>query len=406
MITTIFEPPKPEKDAAGYNPQRLRQGLKYADAILRNPQRRLSPLGESALILYKDAIVHLLDHETTAEIEDDEDVKQAKSNSLSLIRMHEEAIQFRSHLHLFETGDAQELQAKLLELMKLQFYARYGDAFADVCNRIRAEAESKKVLGWQTLCGDYWTDINKKLMSEKPAYNEILAGADSHALCQTHMAISEVCLTVGFHLEETLSIISLYATRNEIVHADLQKMVKEGRFDDLKKRLSEDLSNLEKAISSIEGVQLNLMQKLLNGMIDRWFTKNPIDEANIQLWIPTQDLQDLFTELNAGNGTKVFGAVQRRINVEVARRLQDEVMEDALVDDLNRNFGLITGNHRVQRVASSEHAEELKKSKKRVLEWKKLNDMAYGVRVKSQEYEENWGALERTPTIMRDHTLD
>src|SRR5271170_1384847 len=79
MVTKVLDPPKPGKNAQEYDGKRLREGLKYADSTLRSTERKLSPLGMRAVLLYKEAVANLLDLEENVDPEqDEEEVEAAK----------------------------------------------------------------------------------------------------------------------------------------------------------------------------------------------------------------------------------------------------------------------------------------------------------------------------------------
>ena len=62
-IVKDVPPPHPPKNASDYKRKNLKERLIYADRALRNPERKLSPIGIRALKLYKDACIRLLDLE-------------------------------------------------------------------------------------------------------------------------------------------------------------------------------------------------------------------------------------------------------------------------------------------------------------------------------------------------------
>jgi hypothetical protein len=68
----ILPPPRPLQNASDYisNTEHLKQALKYADCTLRNQGRKLSPIGQHALTLYKDACARSLDLEEGEVFED------------------------------------------------------------------------------------------------------------------------------------------------------------------------------------------------------------------------------------------------------------------------------------------------------------------------------------------------
>jgi hypothetical protein len=298
------------------------------------------------------------------------------------------------------------MQDEIVKLQRIAF-TRYGDAFADICQRLCTQGEVQKVLGWNNLIGGYWTEVDERLMREKTAWKKVLTGANEHGKCPTHMAISEVCLSVDFNMDDMLTVAHLYTTRNQIVHADLAVLIKNGQFDDLKKRLYNDFCDIPRVISAVEGLQAKVMSTLLQGMIDRWFIPDEDDPDNIQLWTPTEELRARYKELrDKGMKGDIYKKMMQRITITVAKRLKDEAQEKGLVKELETNFGLTSGNPKVKRVASAQLQEERKRAKVMELDWVKLMNMADGIRKISDTYVEKYGALKRPLTVVHDPTLD
>lgn len=155
---------------------------------------------------------------------------------IATIRIYEQSIKFTC-LKATKSADAQMFQDELLNLQRRSFFARYGDIFSTACRKLRKEAEACKVAGRQTLQKGYWTDVNRKLVIERPEYERVLKGGNAHEECPTHIAVSQACTgtRVGFDLGDMLPIISHYAVRNELLHANHLPMIKQGHFHDLTK---------------------------------------------------------------------------------------------------------------------------------------------------------------------------
>lgn len=190
----------------------------YADTTLRNQDRKLSPIGTRALILYRDVCSSLLNYDGR-DGTDDEELQVIRGEWIATIRMYEQSIQFTSCLKATRSTDAQMHQDQLLNLQRTSSYASYGDIFATACLKLRKEAEACEVAGWQTLQKGYWTDVNRKLVIERPAYERVLKGGNAHEECPTHIAVAQACTRFGFDLDDMLSIIHHYAVRNELLTA-------------------------------------------------------------------------------------------------------------------------------------------------------------------------------------------
>lgn len=231
--TEAFNPPIPFQDVSQYDQKRIKAGFIYADTTLQNPDQKLSPIGTRALILYRDACSHLLEFDNKEISGDEGEVQVIREEWIATIRIFEQSLQFTSCLQATRSADAQMLQDELINLQRTAFYARYGDIFAMACRKLKNEAEACKVAGWQTLQKECWTEIDRKLLREKPAYDQVLKRADAHSECPTYITISQICTRVGFDLDRMLAIIHYYAVLNELLHANLLPMIKHGHYHDL-----------------------------------------------------------------------------------------------------------------------------------------------------------------------------
>ena len=135
--------PKPLKSAKDYDIPRVRNGLLYAESVLQNTERKLSPLGQQWIAIYKEACASYLDSEMHG-IEDEMRIKY-----LSQIRGFDESLQYHACMATLKSDSAQELQDKILAMHQMQFYARYGDYFAEICKHVKLSAEKEYVEGWQ-----------------------------------------------------------------------------------------------------------------------------------------------------------------------------------------------------------------------------------------------------------------
>jgi hypothetical protein len=409
-VTEILEPPKPLKDVGAYDEQRLKQGLKYADWTLRNVERKLSPIGTRALMVYKEACARLLDLDEGETCEEGEDTMQeVKDEYLGSIRTYEQSIQFTACLRTTRTADAQSLQDELVKLQRLAFYARYGDILAAACRELKTEAEAKKVEGWRTLNKKYWTDIHQALVDEKPVYEKVLKGEPLHDQCPTHIAISQACMTVGFGKDNMMSIIDHYARRNELLHSNMITFIKNGMFQDLTKRLHDDFCDIPLVVTPLQEVQSELMITLLNTMIDHWFDRDPDEPNNHQMWIPSVSLKKLHKELKGSkppNEADLNKEISETIVKGMKKRLREAEKEMELVEQLNTDFGITPSVPKVKRVASSQLQAELDRNKIMKTDWSKILNLVQGTKDMSDVYLSKYGELGAPPNIIYDLSLD
>ncbi|KAI9784456.1 MAG: hypothetical protein M1839_002112 [Geoglossum umbratile] len=406
IVKDVPPPPQPPQNALGYKEKNLKERLIYADRSLRNLERKLSPIGFRAFKLYKEACARLLDLEEGEVYEGgEEELEAAKYEWRATIRMYDGHIQYTACLQIPRTSDAQTLQEQLLNLQRTAFYARYGDMFAEACHRLKREAEINKVDGWGTLQKSYWTDIDKKLLEEKEAYSRVLKGEMAHGECPLHLAISQTCDRIGFNADDMRGIIHHYAVQNEIVHANLIPLIKKGSLDELKKRLNDDFCSIPLIIPDGEKIQTTLMMTLLESTINHWFNRNQVDPDNYQFWTPTKALVNQYKSLQGPN-PRDEASLQKEITAAVEKgvrkRLRDAEKERETVGMISEDLGLISGQKKTKRVASSQLQAESDRAKGMKVVWDNIMNLAHRVRKISDTYLENFEELGAPPELVVD----
>lgn len=404
----ILDPPKPLQNVADYDRKRIGNALLYVESTLRNSTRKLSPIGMRALLLYKDACARYLEMEVRDIFDKkDDDVQAARAELIATIRMYEQSMQFTACLRVTRSPDAQTLQEELLNLQRTAFYARYGDLFAVACRQLKHEAEAKKVDGWKSLHYKYWIEIDLKIQQEKAAFQKVLDGENLHDQCETHIAISQACDRVGFNMNDMISVIHHYAVRNEILHSNFVPMIKNGRYDDLKRRLYSDFCDVPLIISVGEKIQLGVMLKLIESMIQLWFDRDPEDFDNVQMWTPSAELKEFHRELKGSrNEEKLNKEMSHTIMTSFRRRLRELEEEREMVSMIRNEFGLVKVGKKTKRVASSELKVETDHNKKMKKDWNRIMNMVHGYRKMSDRYLEAYGELGAPPEIVLDPSLD
>ncbi|MCJ1387104.1 hypothetical protein MMC17_010233 [Xylographa soralifera] len=400
IVTESIPAPKPGKTIEDYDTQKLKVGLQYADSTLR-ADRQLSPLGMRAVLIYKEAVSTLLSMQENEDLGHNEEDAAVKEEWLAIVRMHEQSAMYSSCLRVTHSSEAQEFQDEIAKLQRTSFFARYGDVFATTCQNLRLKAEKMKAPGWQALIGRYWSEINKTIIHERPAWTKFLHGGKEFEDCRTHILISDLCRSVGFDLDDMLAVINLYATRNEIVHADLALLIKQGKFDDLKKRLYDDFCDVPRVVPATDTSTTRILSYLIEDMIDRWFIRGEESPDNVQMWGKTDRLLDDYRKLNGGG---IIADVYKEMSTAIASAEDNKAKE--LSKDLEDGFGLSLGKKKVKRVASADLSPEGKKVKVMQKDWTRLNNMAYGIRKLSETYVEKYGELEEPPEIRQDPNLD
>lgn len=208
-------------------------------------------------------------------------------------------------------------------------------------------------------------------------------------------------------MDDMILVIHHYAVRNELLHSNLIPMIKNGRYDDLKRRPYSDFCDVPLIISVGEKVQLGLMLNLIETMIQLWFDRDSEDFDNIQMWTPSAELKEFHRELK---GSRCEGELNKEMSNAIMtsfrRRLRESEEEKEMVSMIRNEFGLVNMEKKTKRVASSELKMETDHNKKMKKDWEKIMNMVHGTRKMSDRYLEAYGELGAPPEIVLDPSLD
>jgi hypothetical protein len=374
-VTSILDPPQPLQDLSDYTAERVRESLRYADATLRHPERKISPAGGIALELYKDTCVGLLDmldveegeiFETTAE-----ERKSVEDSHRAFIQEAEKGILITACMQVTKTNSEQELQDELLSLQRTAFYGRYGDYFAGICLDLKVAGEKGKLPGWQALSKAYWSNIARRVGIERPIYEKHLKGETGlHEKMPTTHAILVACYALGLHPDDTLEIVKQYGIRNDLLHANLLPMIKKGLFADLARRLCLDRTDLLLLTPASDKADRKILEGLLDSIINMWFKKSDLDAANHQMWTATSQLKSKYMKLNASSPIENEAIINQEISKEITKAFKQNLRKSHTEDELIEMFRKITGKKLPpKRVASSQLDAEREKLAERKNKW-------------------------------------
>ena len=322
--TTQVPPrPKPLEKAEDYTVERVKDGLSYADCVLRLPTRKFSPVGHQAMRVHKDCIVDYLQFaQKKPEDATDAEYEDVKNDYLALIRSFEESAEFRYCLRVLTSEDEQDLQQRLLEFKTMLFYARYGDIFADVCKYVKGTAEKKKIPGWELLQGSYWTTTHNTIKLESTAWKsgKVTGNFDT---CPTSVAVYRACLGIAVDPNEVFAAIEHYAERNEIVHSDFDELIRDGKWYTLAARLVKDRTELYAVLPPTASLHLNIVGKAIDSMIDRLFMKDPLHPEGVERWIRSEEAAARSEELLA-DVTKKKSKIAEQVVKDVLKKMRKD----------------------------------------------------------------------------------
>ena len=370
-----------------YTVNDIQDRLTYTDHALQ----KLPPIGIRALRLYKEACLRLLNFEDSETCKNGEEVlaEAIKNEWKSTILTYDQVMPYTACLVMARSADAQELQEQLVMLRKAAFYARYGDIFAEVCTKLKRDAEAKKFSGWKIPRNHYWTKIAANLKYEADAYNRVLTGEHVHDQCPTYLAISHASNRVGLNMKDMIQAIGLYSEKNQVDHTNIIPTIKSGHFFDLAKYLYNDTCDIPLLISDDHKLT-ELLKHLIESIIDLWFDRDEMDRDNYQMWTPTQELRDHRRQLH--KNLLIENTVQETINAEIVKSLKKRLRvagKNEMVGKLFRDFQRLSGAENLN--PSSQLEVECERAERMKIEWSKIINLALGNRKISDTYFQNYG---------------
>ncbi|KAG5292065.1 hypothetical protein I7I48_04049 [Histoplasma ohiense] len=366
-VKDVPSPPLPVQD---YTVENLKDRLMYADRILRNKQRKPSPIGTRALQIYKDACVRLLDLE-----QEEGDLKAAKDIWRTTLKTYDKSLYNAPCLQVACSSDAQTLQDRLISLQKELFYARYADIFAELC--IKPEP------GFGAAEESYWIEVYRKLQVEdNPSYQRVFSGLQGHHANPTHLAIYRAWNRIGFSRNDVVQTIHGYVTRKDRNHMRVFPLIKSGKFDDLKKQLYHDSSIIPLLIHESDWKLVRLLSRVIQSLTDLWFDRGKIDPENYQLWRYTKALSTLYRQLRGED----YSVPQKQLACDIAKkirkRLRDLEDEEKAIEGLSITIGPLrpSGNKRSKAAmacsVSQLHAER-GRAMKMTADWNNIMNLVH-----------------------------
>jgi len=181
-----------------------------------------------------------------------------------------------------------DVVAEMAELYEWKYFSRYGDYFEDQMNRRKGRTNGylPKTEAETMTSVKYWSDFNNYLVEEEER---------RHFSTQYFTAFIMGCKAGGYDREQTRTLIRLRAGGNADWHKDLDKMVKEGNFGDLRRILWEDLQGLENTFGPDKAEDERAIRAAIECQIRRWFELSPgAPEDGFwdawHSWVPTKQL--------------------------------------------------------------------------------------------------------------------
>lgn len=341
--------PQPIKTVQDMNHERCKAAISYADERLRS-SRKVTPLTERALQLYKDTAKELLETKP-----DDEETRMALTANL---RAFEAEFQVNAALKAVRADDLQTLQERLVAFKRLEFHARYGDYLAMFCDGLKQRSRVAETLNFEQFGGwnRYWTDIQRDLTIE-PWDTYVTESAATHdpSTVKTHLAVAHACQLIGLSFEDTLNVIALYADRNSLVHISIEARIRRGEFADLASSLSRDVKQLEAIMPPHLRHLKHLYRTLIVTIIEENF--EVLDMEQPQTWQAKAALRENWINERKKAEDIEAARAKRRADIAeaAAKRFKKQIEGRTLAMQAVQTRLASTNSSHLKRKASSQH---------------------------------------------------
>ncbi|EQL00037.1 hypothetical protein OCS_04251 [Ophiocordyceps sinensis CO18] len=275
----------PPNDISAHSEERLKVGLRFADHSLRNKERKVSPIAYHCLTLYKATV--------KAALEKEHDDNNEKNELLSSVLLFERDIYTRAFLRRpVDIGNLQLIE-RLSQLRRFEFAARYGDYLAH-------EARD-------------------------PAITE--------ADIMTIWAALNACNSMGLNFDRVRQTIAIYADRNSLVHASIQRLVEQGQWHILKDTLAQDLVDIPIVTPSHLRGNIPLLQEIVQAVIDTYFDRRGGHHNDPNFWTPKEEAYDRSAKMAERKDKKMEAVLAKRKLVEklAAKRCAKLIAESSMV---------------------------------------------------------------------------
>ena len=321
--------PDPLSDVSKYDEARLKEGLAFADQTLRNTHRRVSPITSHCLNLYKSTVKAVLTEEYDDETQREE--------LLATVFLYEKDIYSKRFLRVPSDEAEAGLVDRLSQLRRYEFAARYGDYMSAVCDRLKTKARVERTQYFEQLQGwnRFWTDINSDINKETRAWERWLVRDPTlgDEEVKTRLAVYNACNDMALNFDQTLQAIAMYADRNSLVHASIQRYVERGEWNKLAESLSRDMRDLPVVIPSHLRPNIPIMQVIMQAVVDEYFVPDERQPTNHNLWIPRGSSHVEAAKRRAEMEDKKAAAIEdrKKIEAQAAKRCKELIHNHSMV---------------------------------------------------------------------------
>ncbi|MCJ1430743.1 hypothetical protein MMC27_000093 [Xylographa pallens] len=233
--TIELESPKPENHPSKYMGGRVRGGKEYAIRRLNSETQMPSPTLKKLLCIYLLACEAVLDHVKEGELEPSTEV-------ISEIRQYEVEMSEKNWYSAAGRGAAShKLEEDVIELRRLQYFARYGDYVKIMAHRVRKEVMSQQTEGEEKVSGQRsYAELAElaEMLHKEAEYYDKNASKSAPGQASTSQAVCAACMAVGIDFHQTRLAIYAYGERCDALHNNIFTLVEKDWSQAAKNTLS------------------------------------------------------------------------------------------------------------------------------------------------------------------------
>ncbi|KAI4141133.1 MAG: hypothetical protein LQ340_007717 [Diploschistes diacapsis] len=283
--------PIPEVVHEAYNLERVCHARAYAEERLRSTTRKVTPITETFLTVYRSACDAWLSASENGF---------KGTNRLALVREirdYEAALNDRLWLKALPTDDKYEQTQDLATARKEHMYARYGDYLARICHDLRITSEANQNPGHERIgARNRWTDIGEKVQAQaqKRKQNRWMPTGMLTAQFPELYAVERAAKDAGLDVEQCVWAVINYGKRNQMMHRDLDNMLAAGHFNKLAATLHSDLADVPNVIDRSLQQERIMIIGIIETLVGRWFKteRHTFEFNDPETWSARDEIED------------------------------------------------------------------------------------------------------------------
>jgi hypothetical protein len=278
--------PQPEDSVIDYDAKNLETRVSYARTLKR---RKFTPRTEA----FASGYLEIAEEALSAE-QDDTLSEEAKTEFKLKVLKLDTYLQCHESLWYIPSSTMKQLAEQATLLAKFSLYARYGQYMSIELNQVKeATCKLEDLKAHRTIFLQYWTTIQEKIESEQQMdKSDRILGSRT-----TINAVRSCALAMGIPDDQLFWTIKEFASRNGLLHADLERMVALGKCAPLAQRIYQDLLYIRALkCPGSDNDFLKYLGIIVEKLRDEWFKfREEADKDDPETWQLSKRAQSLRT---------------------------------------------------------------------------------------------------------------